>query len=223
MGKILLPSLLSADFYQLKEELEAIEKAGITHLHLDVMDGHFVPNISFGPGVIKALRPHTNMFFDCHLMVEEPSFLYQDFKDAGVDLLTIQWEACRHIHRDIQAIKELGLKVGVSLNPATPVSLLEHIIEDIDLILIMTVNPGFGGQSFIGQMEEKIMETRRFVDQRNPDVLIEVDGGIKGDNIQEISSFGADWLVAGSAVFQRGKTLENAKALKALLDDDSRM
>lgn len=217
MGKTLLPSLLSADFYQLKAEFEALEKAGIDYLHLDVMDGHFVPNISFGPGVIKALRPHTDLFFDCHLMVEEPSFLYQDFKEAGVDLLTIQWEACTHIHRDIQAIKELGLKVGVSLNPATSVSVLEYIVEDIDLILIMSVNPGFGGQSFIPQMKDKIRLAKQLAEERNPDVIIEVDGGIKEENIQQVASCGADWLVAGSAVFQRGKTFENAKTMKDLL------
>lgn len=218
MGKQILPSLLSANFYELGDELKRIENAGIQSLHLDVMDGHYVPNISFGPGLIKSLRSHTDLFFDCHLMVEEPSFLYESFQEAGVNLLTVQWEACKHIHRDIQTIKKLGMKAGIALNPATPVSVLENMIEDLDLVLIMSVNPGFGGQSFIPQTLQKIKEMKKMVENKNSSIIIEVDGGIKDNNLAEILEAGCDWAVAGSAIFQEGKTEENARKMIKLLE-----
>lgn len=218
MRKQVLPSLLSADFFNLNAEMNAIESAGIETLHLDVMDGHFVPNISFGPGIIKALRPNTELFFDCHLMVEEPDFLFEDFKQAGCDLLTVQQEAVKHLHRSIQRIHSLGMKAGVSLNPATALRTLKYVLDDVDLILIMSVNPGFGGQSFIPQIMDKIRAVREMIDASGRDIILEVDGGIKADNLKAVIDAGCDWAVAGSAIFRRGQTAALAKAMVSLLD-----
>ena len=198
---ILSPSLLAADFSKLGEEIDTVERAGCTYLHLDVMDGHYVPNISFGPPVIAALRKRSEMFFDTHLMITEPERYLEAFRKAGADGITVHWEACRHIHRTIQNIKELGCKAGVSVNPATPVSFLTHILESVDLVLIMSVNPGFGGQSFIPHALKKIEAARQLIDQSGRDIMLEVDGGVHIDNIADIARAGADTFVSGSAIF----------------------
>jgi ribulose-phosphate 3-epimerase len=198
---MLAPSLLSADFANLKEEIKKIEDGGAHYLHLDVMDGVYVPNISFGAPVIKSLRRITKLPFDVHLMVDRPERYIKDFVDAGSDIITVHEEATVHLHRTIQLIKSFGVKAGVSLNPSTPIENLEYVIEDIDLILIMSVNPGFGGQSFIHAMADKIKKTRKIIDERNLDIILEVDGGIKLNNVREIVDYGADLIVAGSDIF----------------------
>lgn len=218
MKKQLLPSLLSADFYQLSQEVKSLEEAGITHLHLDVMDGQFVPNLSFGPGFIQKLRPHCSLFFDTHLMVKEPDRLFPLFKKAGSDLLTVQAEACTHLHRTLQSIHRLGMKAGVAFNPATPLTALPYLLDQVDLVLIMSVNPGFGGQSFIPSAMKKLKEARQIIDQSQREIILEVDGGVKDQNLKEIKETGCDWFVAGSSVFQPDKTYENALCLKEILD-----
>lgn len=215
VDKMLVPSLLSADFYQLEGEIRSLERAGVTHLHLDIMDGSFVPNITFGPGLISAIRPYTDMCFDCHLMVNEPDHLFADFARAGVQMLTVHQEATRHLHRSIQNIHSLGMKAGVSLNPATPLSVLEYVMEEVDLILIMSVNPGFGGQRFIPQMISKIEKAKQMIEKARRDIILEVDGGIKLSNLEQVMEAGCDWVVAGSAVFERGKTEQNAREFLA--------
>lgn len=217
MKKVLLPSLLSADFYQLKEELKILEEGGIDHLHLDVMDGHYVPNISFGPGLISKLRSHTDLYFDTHLMVDEPDFLLEAFQKAGCQTLTVHLEACSHIHRTLQAIHALGMKAGVSINPGTPAQALTYLMDDLDLILVMSVNPGFGGQSFIPSSMRKIGEIRQMIDRSGREIILEVDGGIKKDNIESVIEAGADWLVAGSAVFSGDQTKDNIKDFLEIL------
>ncbi|WP_288979579.1 ribulose-phosphate 3-epimerase [uncultured Parvimonas sp.] len=197
----LSPSLLSADFTNLKSDLEVLDKNGVKYLHLDVMDGMFVPNISFGPMIIKQLRPLTNMVFDVHLMIEEPDRYVQNFKDSGADILTVHYEACKHLHRTISYIKSLGMKAGVSLNPATNIDVLDYVLEDLDLVLIMSVNPGFGGQSFIPSAIDKIKNLRKKIDERNLNVIIEVDGGVKTTNVKDVIEAGADLIVSGSDVF----------------------
>lgn len=197
----LSPSLLSADFTNLKSDLEVLDKNGVKYLHLDVMDGMFVPNISFGPMIIKQLRPLTNMVFDVHLMIEEPDRYVQNFKGSGADILTVHYEACKHLHRTISYIKSLGMKAGVSLNPATNIDVLDYVLEDLDLVLIMSVNPGFGGQSFIPSAIDKIKNLRKKIDDRNLNVIIEVDGGVKTTNVKDVIDAGADLIVSGSDVF----------------------
>lgn len=198
---MLAPSLLSADFSNLKEEIEKVERGGADYLHLDVMDGIYVPNITFGAPVIEKLRSISKLPFDTHLMIDRPERFIEDFVKAGTDILTIHVESTIHLHRTIQEIKSFGIKAGVSLNPATPLECLKYIIKDIDLILIMSVNPGFGGQSFIPAMKEKILETRKMIDQNNPNIILEVDGGIKLDNVKEIKELGVDLIVVGSDIF----------------------
>ena len=197
----LSPSLLSADFTNLKSEMEVLDKNGVKYLHLDVMDGMFVPNISFGPMIIKQLRPLTNMIFDVHLMIEDPDRYVQNFKDAGADILTVHYEACKHLHRTISYIKSLGLKAGVSLNPATNIDVLDYVLEDLDLVLIMSVNPGFGGQSFIPSAIDKIKNLKAKIRERNLNVIVEVDGGVKTTNVKDVIEAGADLIVSGSDVF----------------------
>ena len=197
----LSPSLLSADFTDLKSEIEVLDKNGVKYLHLDVMDGMFVPNISFGPMIIKQLRPLTNMVFDVHLMIEEPDRYVRNFKDAGADILTVHYEACKHLHRTISYIKSLGMKAGVSLNPATNIDVLDYVLEDLDLVLIMSVNPGFGGQSFIPSAIDKIKNLKEKIIKRNLNVIVEVDGGVKTTNVKDVIEAGADLIVSGSDVF----------------------
>ncbi|MFR8494837.1 MAG: ribulose-phosphate 3-epimerase [Parvimonas micra] len=197
----LSPSLLSADFTDLKSEIEVLDKYGVKYLHLDVMDGMFVPNISFGPMIIKQLRPLTNMIFDVHLMIEDPDRYVQNFKDAGADILTVHYEACKHLHRTVSYIKSLGMKAGVSLNPATNIDVLDYVLEDLNLVLIMSVNPGFGGQSFIPSAIDKIKNLKAKIRERNLNVIVEVDGGVKTTNVKDVIEAGADLIVSGSDVF----------------------
>jgi len=195
------PSILSADFARLGQEIEAIAAGGADYVHIDVMDGHFVPNITIGPLVVEAVRRVTDLPLDVHLMIENPDLFIADFARAGADIITVHGEAVHHLHRTVQLIRSLGKKAGVSINPATPVSTLEVILDDLDLVLVMTVNPGFGGQNFIPGCLPKIEALRQMIDRRGLAVELEVDGGVKPDNIGRIASAGAEVFVAGSAVF----------------------
>lgn len=195
------PSILSADFARLLEDVKKVERAGCEYLHIDVMDGHFVPNITLGPAIVKSLRKDVNMVFDAHLMIENPDNYIKDFVDAGCDMIVVHEEACTHLHRTIQNIKSFNVKAGVALNPATPIENIKYILNDIDMVLIMTVNPGFGGQSFIGTMVDKIKELKTLIDEKGLDVDIQVDGGIKPSNVSEVVKAGANVIVAGSAIF----------------------
>lgn len=197
----LAPSILSADFARLLEDVKKVEKAGCEYLHIDVMDGHFVPNITLGPAIVKSLRKDVNMVFDAHLMIENPDMYIKDFVDAGCDIITVHQEACVHLHRTIQNIKSYGIKAGVSLNPATPIESIKHILEDVDMVLLMSVNPGFGGQSFIPCVLDKIRELKSIIKEKGLNIDIEVDGGVKSLNIGDVVAAGANILVAGSAIF----------------------
>ena len=199
--RILSPSLLSADFWRTGEQLKELEDAGVKWLHVDVMDGDFVPSISFGMPVIKSLRAKSNLFFDVHMMVTEPVRYIDAMVDAGADMITVHVEACKHLHRTIQAIKAKGIKAGVVLNPGTPLNVLECILEDVDMVLLMTVNPGFGGQKYIPTMTAKIKALKEMIDARGLNVDIEVDGGATPDNVKMLLEAGANVIVAGSAVF----------------------
>lgn len=195
------PSILAADFVRLGEEIAQVEAAGADLLHVDVMDGHFVPNLTIGPPVIKAIKAVTNLPLDVHLMVEEPDGLLPDFIDAGSDNLTVHVEACRHLHRTIQSIKDAGVRASVVLNPATSLHALDEILPEVDMVLLMSVNPGFGGQRFLPATLDKIRALRRQIEERQLPVAIEVDGGVKADNAADICAAGADVLVAGTAIF----------------------
>lgn len=212
------PSILSADFAKLGEEVRAIDAAGADYIHIDVMDGHFVPNITIGPSVVKALRPHTNKPFDVHLMIAPVDPYIEAFAEAGADIITVHPESGPHLHRTIQKIKSLGKKAGVSLNPATPIEVLDYILPDLDLVLVMSVNPGFGGQSFIDSQLEKIAKIRRRIDLLGKQIDLEVDGGITTGTIGDAVAAGADVLVAGTATFKGGPDLyaDNIAALKEL-------
>lgn len=217
--KIIAPSILSADFSVLGEEIAAVEAAGADWIHIDVMDGHFVPNITMGPGVVKSLRKMTVLPFDVHLMIESPEQYIQPFAEAGSDRITVHMEALIHLHRTVSQIKELGLKAGVSLNPATPLSFVESILTDIDLLLIMTVNPGFGGQQFIKTMLPKIRQARELIDRFAPAVLLEVDGGVTLTNMPAILKAGADVFVAGASIFGSGNYRDTIGKMKASMSE----
>ncbi len=208
------PSILSADFSRLGEEIVAIDVAGADYIHVDVMDGHFVPNITIGPLVVDAVRKVTKKPLDVHLMIENPDRYIADFAKAGADIIVVHQETVSHLHRTIQMIKALGKKAGVSINPGTPVNTLEAILDDLDLVLVMTVNPGFGGQSFIDACLPKIMALRKMIDARGLKVELEVDGGVKVDNIGKVAAAGADVFVAGSAVFNAPDYRQTIAALR---------
>ena len=197
----LLPSVLSADFANLERDLACIKEAGVTQVHVDVMDGNFVPSISLGFPVIRSMRKVSDLFFDVHLMVEEPGRYLEETKAAGADRIGVHAEACCHLHRTLQQIKALGCESCVVLNPATPLNVLDYVLEDVDVVLLMTVNPGFGGQAYIPAMTEKIRQLRRLINARGLDVKIEIDGGVKLSNVKELIEAGAEYLVAGSSVF----------------------
>ena len=213
---IIAPSLLASDFLHLEKECQMLNESKADWFHLDVMDGRFVPNISFGMSVIKQLRKTTAKFFDVHLMIVEPEKYVEEFKDAGANSLTVHQEACPHLHRNIQQIKSLGMEAGVAINPATPVSLLQDIIRDVDMVLVMSVNPGFGGQSFIPYSLAKIAELKALIKNTASSAKIEVDGGISLDNAAEILQAGADVLVAGSSIFKSENPLETIEKMKSL-------
>lgn len=208
------PSILSADFSRLGEDIQAVDRAGADYIHVDVMDGHFVPNITIGPLVVDALRKVTDKPIDVHLMIESPDLYIPEFAKAGADIITVHQEAVPHLHRTVQLIKSLGKKAGVSLNPATPVETLDVILDELDLVLVMSVNPGFGGQAFIPSALDKIRALRQRIAQRGLATELEVDGGVKLDNIREVVAAGADVLVAGSAVFNTDDYAATITALR---------
>lgn len=205
---------MSANFYNLQDDLERLKKSGIKYLHLDVMDGNFVPNISFGLPIIKSVRKNTDFILDCHLMIEKPERYLEDFKNAGADILTVHQEATIHLQRTLAEIRRLGMKAGVSLNPSTSEETLKYIMDDLDLILIMSVNPGFGGQSYIDAVNEKIKRVRKMIDESERDIILEVDGGVNKDNIKELEDLGVDLFVAGSAAFKNSEIEKNIGGLR---------
>ncbi len=208
------PSILSADFVRLAEQVRMVEQAGAEYLHIDVMDGHFVPNITVGPLVVEALKPVSGMVFDVHLMIENPDRYVEDFAKAGADIISVHVEACPHLHRSIQKIKSCGVKAAAALNPATPLDTVEYVLENLDMVLLMTVNPGFGGQKFIPEVLPKISALRDLINSRGLNIDIEIDGGVNTENAGKLVKAGTTVLVAGSAVFGAGDIPAAVKALR---------
>lgn len=213
--KLIAPSILSADFSCLGKEIKAVEEAGADWIHVDVMDGHFVPNITMGPLVVEAVRRSTKLPVDVHLMIENPDNYIPDFANAGADYLSVQVEACPHLHRTLNFIRDNGAKAGAVLNPATPLSSIAYVLEELDFVLIMSVNPGFGGQTFIQSALEKITQLKSLIDEKGLDILIQVDGGVNSQTIAEVSTAGADVFVAGSAIFNTENYRETIEMLKS--------
>ena len=213
MGKI-APSILSADFSKLGEEIEAVEQAGADYIHVDVMDGHFVPNITIGPIIVKAVKGVTKLPLDVHLMISNPDDFIDDFLQAGADILTVHAEAGYHLHRSLQHIRKVGARPAVSLNPASPLSMIEYVLDDLDMVLLMTVNPGFGGQVFIPEVIPKIERLREMIDKRGLNIELEVDGGIGPETINRVSSAGADVFVAGSAIYHSRDYAETIRLMR---------
>lgn len=203
---LIAPSILSADFASLGQEVRAVTEAGADYIHIDVMDGHFVPNLTIGPAVLKALRPHSALPFDVHLMIAPVDGLIPDFVDAGADIVTVHPEAGPHVHRSLQLIRSLGVKSGIAINPGTPVDVVDNLMDLVDLVLVMTVNPGFGGQSFIASQLQKIADVRTRIDRSGRDIRLEVDGGVNAETAVQVVEAGADVLVAGTATFKGGPT-----------------
>jgi len=214
----LSPSILSADFSNLERDIKIVEKGGADYIHIDVMDGHFVPNITIGPDVVKSLRKVTELTFDVHLMIENPDDYIEDFYNAGADIITVHQEAAMHLHRTVQKIKSFGLKAGVSLNPATPVSMLKDILRDVDMVLIMSVNPGFGGQGLIKNVKYKLEELKQMIEEQGLNVDIEIDGGVTADNLEEVLSWGANIIVAGSAIYRAKDVEAETRKFKQIME-----
>jgi ribulose-phosphate 3-epimerase len=214
----LAPSLLSADFARLEDGIKAVEKGGADWIHIDVMDGHFVPNITIGPPVISSIRRVSRLPFDVHLMIENADGYLEDFAGAGADIVTVHWEACRHIHRTVSKIKELGKKAGISINPATPVDVLGNMLDEVDLILLMSVNPGFGGQRFIPMVLDNIKRLNKLREEGGYRFEIEVDGGINLDNAKEVIRAGATVLVAGSSIYGSDSVEDRVRQFKSIMD-----
>jgi ribulose-phosphate 3-epimerase len=211
---IVIPSILSANFAHLQDDIDEVTRAGAPMLHLDIMDGHFVPNISFGPSIVKTIDSFSALTLDTHLMVQNPDDYVEPMKSAGADIVTVHVEACTHLHRTVSKIKELGMKAGVSVNPSTPLSSLEEILPFVDLVLVMSVNPGFGGQKFIPQSIEKIQRLREMIRHHRLSTIIEVDGGIDINTSAQVIDAGAEYLVAGNAIFGKGSILDNYHSLQ---------